>query len=122
MTTLQWFKEHGYERDAQEAEDVIDRLKAIGSKERRNWWDVFAGGKDGKPLTVAGHTFRVLAVAQMRQGKPVTSNAVPRSPGEPDPPGFRPGRWAARKKKRSPAKANKPTRRPSVKGHRAAAG
>ncbi len=94
--------------------DVIDSNTRRAVKTRRNWWDALAGGTDGKPVTVAGREFPVLEVAQRRQHKPVTSNAVRPSPGEPHPPGFRPGKWAVnRRKVRKATKAVK--KKPSSK-------
>jgi hypothetical protein len=67
-------------------DEAIGRIEAKGMRSRRNWWDTLAGGPDGKPSVREGITFPVLEVAQIRQGVPVTPNAVRRVPGEEAPP------------------------------------
>jgi hypothetical protein len=81
--------------------DIIEEHSRRGVKTRRNWWDALAGLDEGEAVTVAGRKFPVLQCAQRRQGKPITPNAIPPSRDEPEPPGFRPGKWAAVKPKRA---------------------
>jgi hypothetical protein len=73
---IQWLFDNGFP----EVANNILALKALwrsqGNGTRRNWWDVLAGGFDGRPITIGGITFPVLAVAQRRQGMPVTKNAI----------------------------------------------
>jgi hypothetical protein len=95
-TAVNFFREF-YPSVAALIEEVMAVLDAAGVKTRRNWWDVLAGTADGRPVTVAGRVFPILEVAQLRQGRAVTANAIPRPPGEPDPPGFRFGPWKQRK-------------------------
>jgi len=82
MTARDWLNQNGYEEVASLIDEVLAERKAKGSKERRNWWDILSGGRDGKPRIVAGREFPVLYAAQKRQGKPTTSNAVRRSKRE----------------------------------------
>lgn len=94
MTARDWLRENGYEDAAALIDDVMAEMVARGSKQRRNWWDVLAGGADGKPIVVYGREFPVLKVAQKRQGKPITKNAIARNKKE-IPPGIKlTGRWA----------------------------
>lgn len=93
MTTREWLGRNGYGDVVELIDEVMAVLAARGSKERRNWWDVLAGKKNGKPSVVAGREFPVLRVAQMRQGRPVTPNAICRSDGEQPPKVVRTGRW-----------------------------
>jgi hypothetical protein len=93
MTARDWLRQNGYEDIAALIDEVLALLKAKGSKERRNWWDVLAGAKDGAPMVVAGHEFPVLRAAQIRQGKPVTPNALCRNENEQPPDIHRTGRW-----------------------------
>ena len=79
MTTRDWLRQNGYEDVVELLDEVMATLAARGSKERRNWWDILAGGKDGRPSVVAGREFPVLRVAQARQGKPITPNAICRN-------------------------------------------
>ena len=83
-------------------DEVVSEFKASGSKERRNWWIVLAGGVDGEPLMVAGREFPVLRAAQIRQGKPVTANAMCRNLDEVPPGVMATKRWPRR---RLPSKA-----------------
>lgn len=52
MNARKWLRENGYEDIADLIDLVIAEFKASGSKERRNWWAVLAGGVNGKPLVV----------------------------------------------------------------------
>ena len=64
-----------------------------GSRQRRNWWDILSGGADGKPCVREGIVFPVLRIAQVRQGKTVTPNAISRSKDELPPDVRTTGRW-----------------------------
>jgi hypothetical protein len=93
MTARDWLETNGYQDIVALIDEVMAELRARGSKQRRNWWDVLAGGPGGKPIVVSGREFPVLRVAQKRQGRPVTKNAIRRSRKE-VPPGVRmTGRW-----------------------------
>ena len=80
MTARNWLRANGYEDIASLIDEVMTELEARGSKQRRNWWDVLAGSVNGRPLVVSGREFPVLQVAQRRQGKPLTPNAISRKP------------------------------------------
>ncbi len=92
-TVRAWLRENHYGDIA----DVIDELmlewKRQGKKTRRNWWGVLAGGVNGKPRKVNGVTFPVLKAAQIRQGLPVTANALCRNKHEKPPEIARTNRW-----------------------------
>ncbi len=92
MNARDWLRENGYEDIVSLIDEVMADLETRGSKQRRNWWDVLAGGVSGRPIVVSGREFPVLRVAQRRQGKALTPNAISRNSNEhsPDP---RPGRW-----------------------------
>ena len=111
MTTRDWLRQNGYEDVVGLIDEVMATLTARGSKERRNWWDVLAGGKGGKPSVVGGREFPVLRVAQARQGKPISPNAISRSDNEQPPDLARTGRWPKKRprKKRPPAKVRNQT-------------
>ena len=74
-----WLRENGYEDIADRIDAIILKWKTEGKKTRRNWWDILAGGKGGKPCTVAGYEFPVLKSAQRRKGVPITPYAISRS-------------------------------------------
>ena len=106
MTTRDWLRQNGYGDVVELMDEVMAILAAKGSRERRNWWKVLAGGKGGRPSVVAGREFPVLRVAQVRQGKPITSNAISRSDCEEPPEIVRTGRWP----RKWPEKEQLPTR------------
>lgn len=114
MTTRAWLLANGYHSVVELIDQVMATLKAKGSKERRNWWDVLSGGVDGAPTFVAGREFPVLRVAQIRQGKPVTDNAVYLSDDEVPPGVVRTGRWQP-KRRRLPSKSRAVARKPARK-------
>jgi hypothetical protein len=92
-----WLRENGYADVAEMIDDVMRAWAADGRTTRRNWWDTLAGGAEGRPYTVEGREFPVLASAQRRQGKPVTRNALQRSHQETAPPVRVNGRWPPRR-------------------------
>lgn len=93
MTARDWLRQNGYEEVASLIDEVVAELKAKGSRERRNWWDTLSGGPGGKSRIVAGREFPVLYVAQKRQNKPITANALHKSKRERPPKLKATGRW-----------------------------
>jgi hypothetical protein len=85
--------ENGYEDVAALVERAIASIQAKGKKSRRNWWDILAGGKDGRPRVREGIEFPVLQAAQRRQKRPITENAIARNPDEEPPPAVDQARW-----------------------------
>ncbi len=96
----QWLRENGYEDIADSIDAFIAEWKATGKRTRRNWWETLAGDSQGNPRTIYGKEFPVLKVARLRQGLPVTPNAISR-PGEktPPPPAQASGRWPKKRRK-----------------------
>jgi hypothetical protein len=113
MTARDWFKANGYADVADLIDTVMAEIDASGSKQRRNWWDTLAGGKDGEPMSVYGHEFPVLRVAQIRQGKAVTPNAICRNPREQPPDVIATKRWS---RKGLPSKAKRLDQKTNRKG------
>jgi len=62
-----WLRENGYDDVADLIDEVMGEWAASGARTRRDWWVTLAGGVDGKPATVNGREFPVLACAQRRQ-------------------------------------------------------
>lgn len=93
MNAREWLRANGYDNVADLIGEVIEEWQATGNRTRRNWWDVLAGRKDGKPCTIAGREFPILRVAQIRQGRPVTEKAISNNPDEEAPPVVVSGRW-----------------------------
>jgi hypothetical protein len=94
MTARDWLFQNGYEDVAALIDEVLAELKAKGSRERRNWWDILSGDSKGKPRIVAGRKFPVLAIAQKRQGKAITPNALRGKKRVPPPEIRKTGRWS----------------------------
>lgn len=92
-TARSWLEANGYEDVAALIDEVTGKWKREGKATRRNWWDILAGGKNGEPLIVAGRVFPVLRVAQVRQRRPITKNAIRRGRREKPPPVRGTGRW-----------------------------
>ncbi len=95
MTCRDWLRENGYEDVANLIDQAMKNMADRGSKQRRNWWDILSGGKDGNPCVVEGIEFPVLRIAQVRQGKPLTPNAISRNPEELPPDVRATGRWGS---------------------------
>lgn len=121
MTCREWLAQHDhYHESCACIDEAIARIEAKGRKSRRNWWDTLAGGPGGRPSVREGITFPVLEVAQMRQGRPVTRNAVRRKPGELPPPDVvATRRWP--RKKRAVARAKPLTSKKASGSHHAQA-
>ena len=97
ISAREWLRANGYSDVADLIDQVMREFEASGSKERRNWWAILAGGRDGKARIINGHEFPVLRVAQIRQGQPVTANAISRSARETPPDVIATSRWPAKK-------------------------
>ena len=81
-----WLRANGYDDVAKMIEDALEQWAREGVKTRRNWWDILCGDKDGQPKTFGSREFPVLRAAQLRQGRPVTGNALFRGAKEKAPP------------------------------------
>ena len=93
MTCRDWLLANGYEDIVALIDQAMAKMNARGSKQRRNWWDILAGGERGKPCVREGIEFPVLRVAQVRQGKTITDNAISRSTEELPPDVRSTARW-----------------------------
>ena len=93
MTCRDWLRTNGYEDVVELIDQAIARMAARGSRQRRNWWDILSGGVNGEPCVREGIEFPVLRIAQVRQGKPVTPNAVSRNSNELPPDVLATNRW-----------------------------
>src|ERR1044072_901091 len=111
MVIRKFVQTYQYDEELALVNKVEAELKASGSKERRNWWDVFAGGKDGGSISVNGHAVPVLRAAQIRQGKPITKNAKCLNEDETIPSVRASRRWP---RKRLPSKARKIAKKPAA--------
>jgi hypothetical protein len=90
----QWLRENGYADVGATIDKNMDEWKANGKKTRRNWWEMLAGDQQGRPRRIGGYEFPVLKSVQIRQGLPVTLNAIQRKGEKQPPPEQRAtGRW-----------------------------
>jgi hypothetical protein len=78
----QWLLENNYEDVASKIDEVIKKWQIQGKRTRRNWWDVLAGDRKGKPKMIEGVEFPVLRAAQIRQGRQISMNAMCRNEHE----------------------------------------
>ena len=95
VSIRKWLNQNNYQDIAECIDSVMDGWLKKGTRTRRSWWDVLAGGKDGKPRTIEGVAFPVLRAAQLRKGVPVTTNAICRDKDETFPAIRYNGRWAS---------------------------
>jgi len=71
-----WLAENGFNEVLAMIEGQEHAWAEQGKKTRRNWWDVLAGGKGGRPKVIGGAEFPVLRAAQERMQREVTENAL----------------------------------------------
>ena len=95
-----WLARNGYEDYVELINQVEAEWKAKGSKERKNWWLIMSGGVNGRPKTVCGRVFPVLAAFQERQGKAVTENAERRNANEVAPKTQSQARWTGKRRRK----------------------
>jgi len=88
-----WLVANGYSPVAEAIDEIINAWKKIGKKTRRNWWDVLAGGKNGRPIAVEGRSFPILRAARIRKGWKVTANCICHNKREKIPQVVRQARW-----------------------------
>jgi len=93
LPVRKWLIQNGYEDVAASIEQIMDGWQTKETKTRRSWWDILAGGKNGKSRTIEGVTLPVLKAAQIRMGIPITKNAICRNETEKVPEVVRNGRW-----------------------------
>ena len=94
MSAREWLRANGYDDVLALIDEITAEWREAGNRQRRNWWAVLAGGRDGGPVVVAGREFPVLVAAQRRQGVKVSMGAVKRKRREAKPPPIRfSNRW-----------------------------
>ncbi len=107
MTCRDWLKINGFEDVVEMIDNAIAKMAIRGSKQRRNWWDILSGGTDGKPCICEGIEFSVLRVAQIRQRKYITKNAIARNSREQPPEMVVTGRWPKHPRPTKPHRSRK---------------
>lgn len=81
-----WLAENGHSEVLEMIETQEKAWAEQGKKTRRNWWDVLAGGKNGKPRVIGGVSFPVLESAQKRMKRDLTATAVDQPAAAPEKP------------------------------------
>jgi len=75
----EWLINNNY----QDVFEVMENVQTIwdleGTSTRRNWWEILSGDKKGKPRSIKGFQMPVLRIAQIRQGKQITMDALCRN-------------------------------------------
>src|ERR1051325_9487623 len=82
VTAHNWLLENHYDDVAAKIRQVESKWRAQGKKTRRNWWDILAGRRDGRPKRIEGIGFPVLRAARLRKGWPMTNGCVCRNSSE----------------------------------------
>lgn len=100
MTCREWLNQNNYADVVSLIDQAMAKIAGRGSKQRRNWWEILAGGSNGKPSVREGIEFPVLRAAQLHQRVPITPNAICRNSEEKPPEPRNTNRWPGRKKKR----------------------
>lgn len=92
-----WLRENYYDDIADLIDSLIEKWKKAGKKTRRNWWEILAGGKDGKPRSIDGIEFPVLRIARARQGLDKVDSALARNRKERKQSPWKTNRWLTTK-------------------------
>lgn len=93
MNARLWLRTNGYGDIADLIDGIQAEWKANRRRTRRDWWEVLAGDKKGASRVIEGREFPVLRAAQVREGLPITRNAIQRTRGEVPPPVRVTSRW-----------------------------
>jgi len=71
-----WLKANGYAKIANKIDAIMAEWRKRGVKTRRNWWDILAGDREGRPRNVGSVAFPVLAAARRRKGWPPCASEI----------------------------------------------
>jgi hypothetical protein len=94
ISVREWLVQNNYPEVAAQINEIMGEWKQTGRRTRRNWWDILAGGIDGRPKTVEGRVFPVLRAARQRQGLSDTEGSIRHRKEESPPPIVEQARWA----------------------------
>ena len=82
ITFIDWCRKWGYDDIADMVEGFISKWAAEGNGTRRNWWDKFAGLRDGRHRKIEGRELPILQAARKRKGWPMVDDAICRNEEE----------------------------------------
>lgn len=74
-----WLIKNKYAEVAEMIDGIISGWQRKGKRTRRNWWDVLAGSRKGRPVVVEGCLFPILTSARIRKGFPLVKGAICRN-------------------------------------------
>lgn len=94
ITARDWLIQNGYPDVAQKIDRAMAKWDKKDTGTRRNWWDVLAGTKAGKPRRIEGIVFPVLRAARLRKDWEETPNCLCKDRNEVFPPKNEQKRWA----------------------------
>lgn len=77
-----WLRNNGYDDVAELIDRVMVDWRSRGVRTRRNWWNVLAGTKHGRSISVSGVSFPMLRAARIRAGYDPTPLDVCRNESE----------------------------------------
>ena len=77
-----WLTANGYSDVTAKITKIERSWKKRGVKTRKDWWLILAGTKDGKPRSVEGVAFPILASCRERQGYPPCEGELARGENE----------------------------------------
>lgn len=101
ITAREWLKQNNYSDVANIFDDFIEHNKKRGSGERRNYWDLLSGRKDGECFQRHGFTFPILETVRSTR-KPnylPSKHAIKRNINEEVPLPIKQARWDVHRKK-----------------------
>lgn len=82
ITFVNWCRQSNYPELALFVEGLMKQWAAEGNGTRRNWWDLFAGTRDGKQRKVRGIEIPILQAARKRKSWPIVQGALCKNPEE----------------------------------------
>lgn len=107
-----WLRSVGLDDLADEIERIMQSWKDRGLKTRRNWWEALGGTPSGKPVTVEGVVFPILAAVRRRRGLEPVKGAIKLSSNVAVPEEVPQVRWTGKAPAgRSKASKKRPTKR-----------
>lgn len=80
-----WLRVNGYPEIANQIDAIMAGWRKRGVKTRRNWWDILAGDREGRPRKVGSVAFPVLAAARRRKRWPPCASEIGSGQSAPKP-------------------------------------
>ena len=80
-----WLQDNDYGDILELIDKILSDWQKCGNKQRRNWWNILAGDKNGKSRVISGYEIPVLRAAQIRKGVKISENAICRNEFEKPP-------------------------------------